>query len=86
MDIINHPEHYSNGKIETYDFIEQLNLNFALGNVIKYISRSGKKKIPGKSRNASALEDLKKAQWYLTKEIERRERIENISRSTDKCL
>lgn len=86
MDIINHPEHYSTGKIETYDFIEQLNLNFALGNVIKYISRSGKKKIPGKSRNTSALEDLKKAQWYLTKEIERRERIENISRSTDKCL
>ena len=55
-----------------------------MGNVIKYVSRAGKKKAPGKSLDASALEDLKKARWYLDKEIARREAKinENISRST----
>lgn len=72
MDNINHPKHYIEGKIETIDFIEDKGLNFNLGNVVKYISRAGKKKSKGISQETKALEDLKKAQWYLNREIERR--------------
>jgi hypothetical protein len=43
--------------------IEAWELGFNLGNVIKYISRAGKK--------GSRIDDLKKAQWYLTREIEK---------------
>lgn len=79
MDNINHPSHYNSGKIEVYDFIESQELNFAKGNVVKYVSRAGKKRASGKSLNASALEDLKKAKWYLEKEIKK---YEDLSRST----
>lgn len=72
MDNVNHPEHYTDGKIEVIDFIEDKNLNFNLGNVVKYISRAGKKKSKGVSQENKTLEDLKKAQWYLKREIERR--------------
>ena len=64
-DIINHPQHYTLGKIEVIDFIEDKGLNFNLGNVVKYVARAGHKKSSGKSMDAKALEDLKKAQWYL---------------------
>lgn len=77
MDNINHPDHYTSGGIETIDFIEDKELNFNLGNVVKYVSRCGKKKSKGKSMDDKALEDLKKAQWYITREIERREK--NVS-------
>jgi len=50
--------------IEAIDYIEAFNLNFNLGNVIKYVSRAGKK-------TDDALEDLEKARWYLNREIER---------------
>ena len=72
-DNINHPDHYTSGKIETIDFIEDKELNFNLGNVIKYVARAGRKKSKGKSIELKALEDLKKAQWYIQKEIETRE-------------
>ncbi len=62
-DPVNNPAHYKDGGIETIDFIEAKQLNFHLGNVVKYVSRAGKK---GDKR-----EDLLKAQWYLTREIER---------------
>lgn len=58
-DIINHPSHYTDGKIEVIDFIEDKKLNFHRGNAIKYISRAGKKD-PQKE-----IEDLEKAIWYL---------------------
>ena len=64
-DNVNHPSHYTDGNIEVMDFIEDKQLNFARGNVIKYVSRAGKKD-PNKE-----LEDLKKAMWYLNREIER---------------
>ena len=67
-DVVNHPSHYTSGKIEVMDFIEDKKLNFARGNVIKYVSRAGKKD-PNKE-----LEDLKKAMWYLNREIERLEK------------
>jgi len=63
MDQVNSPAHYTDGGIQTIDFIEAKSLNFHLGNVIKYISRAGKK--------GDNLEDLLKAQWYLNREIER---------------
>ena len=68
-DVINHPQHYTLGKIEVIDFIEDKGLNFNLGNVVKYVARAGKKKSSGKSLEAKALEDLKKAKWYLDREI-----------------
>lgn len=59
---INHPDYYQ-GKIEVIDFIDAYNLNFNLGNVVKYITRAGKKHGEGK------LTALQKAEWYLSREI-----------------
>lgn len=65
-DPVNHPTHYAEGwsrGAEVIDITE--NLNFNRGNAVKYIARAGRK---------SALlevEDLQKAQWYLSREIER---------------
>ena len=67
-DIVNHPSHYTDGKIEVIDFIEDKHLNFHRGNAVKYISRAGKKN-PKKE-----IEDLRKAAWYINREIERLER------------
>ena len=64
-DTINHPSYYTDGKIEVSDFIADKNLNFFRGNVVKYVARAGKKD-PSKE-----IEDLKKAQWYIGREIER---------------
>jgi hypothetical protein len=61
-DSVNHPAHYKVGGIETIDFIEAKKLNYRLGNVIKYLTRADHK--------GNKLEDLKKAQWYLEREIE----------------
>lgn len=67
-DAVNHPSHYTDGKIEVIDFIEQKNLNFHRGNAVKYIARAGKKD-PEKE-----VEDLRKAVWYLNREIMRLEK------------
>lgn len=64
-DNVNHPSHYTDGKIEVIDFIEQKNLNFHRGNAVKYIARAGKKD------PAKEIEDLEKAVWYLQREIEK---------------
>ena len=66
-DNVNHPSHYTDGKIEVIDFIEDKCLNFHRGNAVKYIARAGKKN-PEKE-----VEDLKKAAWYINREIERLE-------------
>ena len=79
MDNVNHPEHYIYGKIETIDYIEDKGLGFNLGNVVKYVSRCGHKKSKGMSANAKAIEDLKKAKFYLEREIAMRERETNVS-------
>ena len=69
-DSVNHPPHYNRpGVPECDDVIEALNLNFRLGNVLKYLWRAGVK--PG-----DALTDLRKAAWYLLREIERREEMQ----------
>ena len=64
-DNVNHPSHYTDGKIEVIDFIEDKNLNFHRGNAVKYIARAGKKN-PEKE-----VEDLEKAVWYINREIKR---------------
>jgi hypothetical protein len=68
LQAVDHPAHYG-GAESTYEAIKVIDawrLDFCLGNVIKYISRAGKK--------GSKLEDLRKAQWYLNHEIERLEK------------
>ena len=62
-DPVNRPSHYTDGKIEVIDYIEDKKLGFCLGNAIKYISRAGKKD-PTKE-----VEDLKKARWYIDRRI-----------------
>ena len=67
VDAVNHPPHYKDGGIETIDYIEAKGLGYHLGNAVKYISRAGKK------GTNQGLEDLKKAQWYLNRAIEKNE-------------
>ncbi len=66
-DNVHHPRHYTDGKIEVIDFIDDKGFGYCLGNAIKYISRAGKKD------PATAIEDLQKALWYINHEIERRQ-------------
>jgi hypothetical protein len=60
-DVVNHPSHYKVGGIETIDFIEAKQLDYHLGNVVKYISRADHKD--------EKLVNLKKAQWYLNRAV-----------------
>lgn len=62
-DPVNHPTHYTDGGIETIDFIEAKQLPYHLGNAVKYISRAGKKD-PDKTK-----QDLEKAIWYINRYI-----------------
>ena len=65
MSQVDHPDHYNQCAVECIDVIEMLRLNFALGSALKYIWRADAKGNP--------IEDLKKAVWYLQREIERRQ-------------
>jgi len=62
-DNVNHPKHYTTGKIEVIEFIEDKELGFHLGNAIKYIIRAGKK------NRETEIEDLQKAIWYVERRI-----------------
>ena len=66
-DVVNHPKHYKQGVYEVIKVIEAwgFDQDFYLGNVIKYVSRAGKKN-PEKE-----VEDLRKAIWYLERKIAR---------------
>ena len=69
-DLVNEPPHYRwlpNG-VEAIDITE--NFNFNLGNALKYIIRSRHK--------GAELQDLKKARWYVAREIQRIERMQTI--------
>lgn len=63
-DPVNHPSHYTDGKIEVIDFIHDKKLGFDLGNAVKYIARAGKK-----DKNKE-VQDLQKAIWYINSMIE----------------
>jgi hypothetical protein len=60
-DPVNHPAHYKYGGIETIDFIEAKELNYNMGNAVKYITRADHK--------GSRKQDLEKAIWYLKREL-----------------
>jgi hypothetical protein len=68
-DAVNHPAHYggANNPYEAIKVIDAWGLGFSLGNAVKYIARAGRK---GDTID-NAIEDLKKARWYLDHEIER---------------
>lgn len=68
IDNVNHPPHYKNhpSGVECIQITEHM--NFCLGNAIKYLWRSEHK---------NGLEDLKKARWYIDREIRKREKEEN---------
>lgn len=65
-DPVNHPSHYAEGwsnGAEVIDITE--NLNFNRGNAVKYIARAGHKDA------MKTVEDLKKARWYIERELNR---------------
>ena len=62
-DLVNRPMHYRGQKYEAIDIIEDYELGFHLGNVIKYVLRSGKK--------FETIRDLRKAIWYLERYIDK---------------
>lgn len=67
-DPVNHPSHYADGwsnGAEVIDITEHLNFN--RGNAVKYVARAGRK------NPDTELEDLRKAAWYLSREIARLE-------------
>jgi hypothetical protein len=72
-EMVNHPNHYGgeDNQYEAIKVIEAWDLDFHLGNTVKYISRAGKK---GTDKE---LQDLKKALWYLERKIKNLE--DNVS-------
>jgi hypothetical protein len=66
---VDHPAHYggADNPYEAIKVIEAWGLNFHLGNTVKYISRAGRK------HKDATIEDLRKARWYLDREISNRE-------------
>ena len=67
-----HPSHYAEGRqFEPIDVIEDWNLDFCLGNVVKYISRAGRKD--------NIIQDLEKAQFYLSYKIEQLKKGKEIN-------
>lgn len=69
---VDHPPHYNVGKIEVIDAIEDWQLGFHEGNVVKYVARAPHK--------GSQLEDLKKARWYLDRRIQQMETADGIQK------
>lgn len=74
-DIINHPTHYTEhpSGVECIQIVEHM--GFCLGNAIKYIWRADLK--------GDAIEDLKKARWYIDREIERRGLLSEADRPAE---
>jgi hypothetical protein len=62
-DNVNHPKHYTNhpSGVECIEITEHM--NFCIGNAIKYLWRAGLK--------GEQIEDLRKARWYIDREIAR---------------
>lgn len=60
-DPVNHPSHYTSGKLEVIDAIEGMGLGYHEGNIVKYVARW---------RLKNGVEDLRKARWYLDRLID----------------
>ena len=61
-DMVNHPPHYTQGKFEVIDVIDDWKLGFYEGQIVKYVARSRYK--------ADRIGDMKKAAWYLARRIQ----------------
>ena len=74
-DAVNHPRHYTShpSGVECIQVTEHMGFN--LGNAVKYIWRADEK--------GSAIEDLRKAEWYIRREIERRTKAATPTNSAD---
>lgn len=64
VDNVIKPSHYKSGKFDVIAFCQEHDLNFDVGNVIKYCTRAGKKE------GNSELQDLNKAMEFLRRRIE----------------
>ena len=70
---VNNPPHYNTGRIEVIEVIEDWGLGFNMGNAVKYIARADHK--------GNAIEDLRKAAWYIQRELENRISAEQLLKS-----
>lgn len=70
---VNNPPHYNTGRIEVIEAIEDWRLGFNMGNAVKYIARADHK--------GNAIEDLRKAAWYIQRELENRISEEQLLKS-----
>ena len=61
IDMVNAPPHYRTGRIEVIDFILDQQFGYLAGQIIKYVARHAHK--------GNAVEDLRKARWYIDKLI-----------------
>ena len=75
MSNVDHPTHYNQGAVECIEVIEQLGLGFHLGNALKYIWRCNDK--------GRKIEDLRKALWYIEREIINTERAAHVEEATN---
>ena len=69
QDVVNHPAHYTAYPVEVIELVEHM--NYCRGNIVKYVARAGLKSPD------TELEDLRKAQWYIEREIARLEGSED---------
>ena len=69
-DFVNHPPHYTSHPSGVECITVTEHMNFCLGNSVKYIWRAGEK--------GDAITDLRKARWYLDREIARLERAQSV--------
>jgi hypothetical protein len=76
-DPINSPSHYTFSELEPIEAIEAWGLGYHLGNVVKYVVRADHK--------GASLQDLRKAAWYLNREIQRRARYAQANGEADLC-
>jgi hypothetical protein len=74
-DNVNHPQHYKGKGLECIDVIEAFDLGFCLGNAVKYILRAGRKD--------DRVVDIRKAIWYLQREIEKQHELISVLHAID---
>lgn len=77
---VNQPKHYQGQTLAVIDVIREFKLNFALGNVVKYALRAGRKP------DESAVQDLEKALWYLQDELNERREAMVARENQQACL
>jgi hypothetical protein len=71
-DVVNHPSHYTQGKYEVIDILEDWDLDFCRANAVKYIARA-KHKDPTKEQ-----QDIEKAIWYLARSIRKTAKLSDL--------